>query len=176
MTGVEIEVVEQVRIFAGDDSPTAPSGDLTDSLLALDRDNLTGKSAIRYLMRIGKWRFESNGGFHDAMQHLFGHFEGCQTVEPEVYQAQSTTLIKDLWNYDYVMPIPAPAVEKTPAAKKKPVRSRKAYTIPDDEVTGSSEEGVSGSKKFKSINEQNAIDTTGASDRLKKVINIQRGG
>ena len=168
MSEIQEQITQQVKSFVAD--PDGPSDEMIDALLAADRSDITGKAAVRYMMQVGAWRFERNGGFHHAMNHFFAHYEGRETIDPEQYQTLTKDLIKDLWGYECKEIVPAPKVE-APVKKAKPKAKTKAkaYTVNEDE-----EEGESGSRIFKSIREQDEIDTRGASDRLKKTIAIQR--
>lgn len=148
MSDIQTAIVETVKDFTKE--PDGPADEMLDALLAADRNDLTGKSAIRYMMRLGIWRPERNGGFHDAINHFFAHYDGRETMEPEEYQAKTKSLIQEAWGYECAEIVaPAPTkVETKPKVKKKPV-TRKAETVPEDE-----EEGESGSRTFKTIREQ----------------------
>lgn len=171
----EALLVDRVREFVA--NPEGPADDMIESLLSAERTDISAQAAVRYMLRVGAWRSERNGGFHEAMNHLFAHYEERPAVDPTEYQATTKQIIQDNWNYECVPIVivpraPKPETEEK-AKRKPPARKAKAYT----EAEEAAEEGVSGSRTYKSINEQKkGIDTTGASERLKKVIGIQREG
>lgn len=182
VTSAHALIVNAVRDFAS--KPQGPSDALTAALLGVDREDLTARAGVRYLMRVGAWRYEPNGDFNRAMNHLFAHYEGRPAVEPETYQEQTKQIIQDLWGFECVpiVIVPKEAAAK-PERKPNPGKvTRRPRMISDDEAAQYNEEGESGSRTFKSINEQAAepkkpkVDTRGASARLKKVIDIQRNG
>lgn len=136
-----------------------------ETLLSMERDDITGQAVVRYLMNRQHWPFTPESDFAAALQHLFGHYPERKKLEAPEYLEKTSHLIRSSFDYECVVHVPI-AVEKAPAREKPTrARARKVATVPEDEA------GQSGSRVFKSINE---IDTQGASERLKKVIEIQR--
>lgn len=162
MTDLEDKMITQVSEFVG-------SGDMTflETILEMDRTNTTGQSAVRYLMQIGKWRYEQNGDFYKAMEHLFGYYHGRPEIDAKIYQQTTYDIIKNAWGYECV-------IVESPGGSEEPKEPAKKTTKGKRSTRQKSEEGDSGSKTFKSLNENNDIDTSNASERLKKVIDIQR--
>lgn len=135
-----------------------------ETLLSMDRDDIRGQAVVRYLLNRQHWPFTPESDFAQALEHLFGEYPERKKLIPAEYVKTTANLIKEAFDYECVVIVPTPR----PAAEAKaspPRKSRKSPTVPNED------EGVSGSRVFKSINE---IDTQGASDRLKKVIEIQR--
>lgn len=140
------------------------SGDRSflQDLLEMDRNNIEGQAVIRYLMNRQHWPLTPESDFATALERLFGEFPERIKRDPVEYIEITSQLIKNSFDYECVVRLPPPP----PVEEKKTTRKRK--TPQDKRET---EEGESGSRVFKSINE---VDTQGASERLKKVIEIQR--
>ena len=147
------------------------SGDRSflNELKGLERTDITGQAIVRYLMQLKHWPFTPDSDFAQTLEYFFGHFPERTLLEPAEYQATTFSLIKDAFDYECVVVVPE--VRERPAVVEKPARktSRKPATVPDSHVEES--EGESGSRSFKTLRE---MDTTGASERLKQVIAIQR--
>jgi len=129
-----------------------------DLLMGLDRNNIEGQAVVRYLIQLKHWPFTPNSGFSEALDHLFAEYPERAKRDPSEYQAVTFSLIKDAFDYECVVVVPTPRPEGV--AEKKPKKpTRKPKPVMESEVVPDSD-----------------IDTTGASDRLKRVIGIQRGG
>ena len=166
MTELEMAIVRQTKDLAEGKNQ---GHELLDSLLGVDRENITGQSAIRYLLQIKLWDLTPTSPFAPAMQHLFGQYDGKPRVEPEVYRAKTRDLIRDLWGFECIEAPLTPEVvresspHKSTTKKKAPAKKpapRKVKEVPSR----------AGGQDISTD-----IDTTGASSRLKKVIAIQRG-
>lgn len=157
--------VTEVKSVAGGGEPTVA----LELLLGMERNDIKAKAAIRYLLNVGKWSFEEGSKFADALEHHFAKHDGMVSMEPQTYQKLTGDIIMELWGHEIVVVVPVsqPAAEKPAAKKPRSYKKNEDITL--------AKETASGSRTFKSLNEHN-INTSGASDRLKKVINIQRNG
>lgn len=162
MTDLESVVVRQTKDLVEGKNE---GHELLDSLLGLDRENITGKAAIRYLLQAKAWELTLTNPFAPAMEHLFAHYEGKPKEEPEVYRAKTRDLIKDLWGFECVeAPLAPEKPPYQPPEKKAPPKKRAA---PKTSKTNT--------RSVETSDISTDIDTKGASSRLKKVIAIQRG-
>jgi hypothetical protein len=168
MVEVEETIVSQTKAIAdGSDDASA----LVEALLSADRESITAKAAVRYLLQVKRWDLTPESPMAPAMEHLFASYEGKPKPEPEVYRAQTRELIQALWGFEVVEVPLTPEVERKekpePKAKvpKKKAPARKPAPRKVRETTEPSGQDISVD-----------IDTTGASSRLKKVIAIQRSG
>lgn len=143
--------------------------ELLKALMAMEREDIYGQSAIRLLMIKDRWDFTPKNEHDNAINHLFGYFEERREQSSEEYLKATTDIILSLWGIEVEGPkwhVSAPVVNKkvqtktvTRAEGEAKKASRKKVTpVPTDEQ-------LHGSKD----------DLEGASDRLKKVIKIQRG-
>lgn len=143
---------------------------LLQALVAMDREDIYGQSAVRFLMLQDKWDFTPGNEHDQAMDHLFGAFEERKGQSSESYLKATTEIILSLWGVTVESPkwhVSAPVVNKRVQSKvetqvegktKKTVRTKKLTPVPTDaQIYGKQD------------------DLKGASDRLKKVIKIQRG-
>lgn len=159
MVAINHELATQVRLFleAGDKS-------FLDTLNGMDRNDIEGQAVVRYLMQLKHWPFTPDSGFSTALDHLFGEYPERTKQKAEEYRETTSALIKETFDYECIVVVPEPRPEPTekPAAKKPAARkpSRASNPSSHDESDAVSSD----------------IDTTGASDRLKKVIAIQRAG
>lgn len=128
------------------------------TLKALDRNNIEGQAVIRFLIQKKLWTFVSDSDFSDLLDHFFGYYPERLVTKPESYRQQTFDMIKSAWNYECVVEILESKVE----VREKP-KEKKSTPLPDrdEKITKSSSKAI--------------LDTTGASDRLKKIIAIQRG-
>lgn len=159
MVAINHELATQVRLFleAGDKS-------FLDTLNGLDRNDIEGQAVVRYLMQLKHWPFTPDSGFSDALNHLFGEYPERAKRDAEEYRTTTYALIKDTFDYECIVVVPEPRPEpaEKPAAKKPAARKPSRASNP--------------SSRDESDAISSDIDTTGASDRLKKVIAIQRAG
>lgn len=154
----------EIKKVAEGGNPTVALGLLHE----MDRNDIKAKAAIRYLFNVGKWSLEEGSKFAEVLEHHFAKNDGMVEMEPQIYQKVTGEIIKDLWDHEIQVVVIQPAPK---AENPKPVRTAKKTR----KSVSTDSEGESGSRTFKSL-KQHDIDTTGASDRLKKVINIQRNG
>lgn len=140
------------------------------TMQSMDRNSIEAQAVIRYLMQIKHWPFTPDSEFAGLLDHFFAEFPERKKLNPQEYQATTFSLIKDTFGYECVVVVPEPRPEPEKKPAKKPTSKRsKPEMIPEEES-----EGASGSKTYKSL--AGAVDTKGASERLKKTIAIQRGG
>lgn len=120
------------------------------------RDDIESQAVVRYLMQIKHWPFTPDSDFSAVLDHLFAEYPERKKLDPTEYQATTATLIKESFGYEciVVVPEPRPVVEAKAEKTRKPARKPKTT----EEVVETSD-----------------VDTEGASDRLKRVIAIQRG-
>jgi hypothetical protein len=151
---IQAEIVSGVNLFL----ESGDRGFLT-LLKDLERTDIRGQATIRYLMQLEHWPFTPDSEFAGLMNHFFADFPERNHPSPEEYQATTKALIQEAWNYtcQVIVPTPKEPVEKS-ETKKAPA-PRKTSTR---KMVASNEEDISG------------ISTDGASERLKKVIGIQR--
>lgn len=147
------------------------AGVLLKALMRLDREDIYGQSAIRLLMLKDKWDFTPKNEHDDAMEHLFGAFEERREQSSADYLKATHDIILEIWGFDVESPkwhVSAPIVNKKVSAKaessaksevKKTPRTRKPTPVSTDEQLFADKDNVEG-----------------ASERMKKVIKIQRGG
>jgi hypothetical protein len=109
------------------------------------RDDIQAQAVVRYLMQIKHWPFTPDSDFAHALEHLFGDYPERKKVDPVEYKATTEKLILEMFGYQCieVVPEPAPVEEKA----EKPKRGKKSVKEKADE------EGESGSRTFKSLNE-----------------------
>jgi len=134
------------------------SGDrgFLETLKALDRNDIQGQAVVRYLMQLKHWPFTPDSDFAGILTHLFAEFPERKKLDPTEYQATTFDLIRDTFDYECVVVVPeakAPIEKKPAKPTRKPKKVTESEEVPDSD-----------------------IDTKGASDRLKRVIAIQRGG
>jgi len=125
------------------------------------RDDIESQAVVRYLMQLKRWSFTGDEGFTEALDHLFAEYPDRAKRDPAEYQATTFALIKNTFDYECVVVVAEPRPE--PVEKAKPA-ARKASTR--KVISSDTRESAP----------QSDIDTDGASDRLKKVIAIQRAG
>jgi hypothetical protein len=143
------------------------AGALLVALMRLDREDIYGQSAIRFLMLQDKWNFTPKNEHDDAIGHLFGAFPERREQKSEDYIKATHDIILELWGVEVEGPkwlVNPPVVNQRSQGKqaeggaKKTARTHKTKPV----ITG-------GQLPCSDSN----LD--GASDRLKKVIKIQRG-
>lgn len=152
---------------------------LLEKLLEQPSEDLTALGAVRYLFHKKLW---------DSTQPLapevLNKFYGPQTFTPEAltpeqYRAGTAAVI--LSDYAFEMPEYVPYV--APPREDRPQRDfskpgkkpkRQAVERHDGNTVTDLTEGESGSRTYRSLADH-GVDTTGASERVKKVIGIQRG-
>lgn len=144
MSQINVELINGVKAFLdnGDRS-------FLNLLKEMDRNDIQGQATVRYLMQLKHWPFTPDSDFAELLTHFFAAFPERKAMEPEVYQKTTFDLIKDAWDYECVAVVPEPRepkVEKPKATK----RSTKPAMMSE---SSSDEEGESGSKTFKSINQ-----------------------
>lgn len=141
--------------------------ELLKALMAMDREDIYGQSAIRVLMVKDRWDFTPKNEHDDAMNHLFGYFEERREQSSADYLKATKDIILSMWGLEIEDPkllVSAPVVNKKVQTKavageaKKTPRARKPAPVPTDEQLHAGKS-----------------DLEGASERLKKVIKIQRG-
>lgn len=118
-------------------------------LREMDRNDIAGQATLRYLMQLKHWPFTPDSDFAGLLEHFFGTFAERKPITSEEYQKETFDLIKDAWGYECIIVIPepvAPKVEK-PKAGKKAIKPRMVSESESDD------EGESGSRSFKSINQ-----------------------
>lgn len=167
MVAINGELATGVRLFL-------ESGDrgFTGLLMNMDRNAIEGQAVVRYLMQLKHWPFTPESEFSAALDHLFAEYPGRTKREAQEYQDTTFQLIKETFDYECIVVVPEPRPEPKPNPGKV---TRRPKMVKESETEGGAQdEGESGSRTFKSLNDSD-IDTTGASDRLKKVIAIQRG-
>lgn len=127
---------------------------------ASNRNDIECQAVVRYLMQLKHWPLTPESEFAEVMEHLFGEYPERKKRDPKEYQATTFDLIKSSFDYECVEIIPAPAPVTTVEEKPKGRKTKKSTKPiePEDHHEPESD-----------------IDTTGASDRLKRVIAIQRG-
>ena len=136
-----------------------------ETLISMDRCDIQGQAVIRYLLQLKHWPFTTESRYSDAIEHLFADFPERVLRDPSEYQEITAKMILDAFGYECktVEPDPEPVENDEQLAEKEYKKPRKSKT---------NKEGESGSKTFKNLAN---IDTSEASERLKKIINIQRG-
>ena len=159
MVAIREDLTGQVRLFL-------ESGDRSflHTMMDMDRNSIEAQAVVRYLMQLKHWPFTPGTEFSDVMNRFFAEFPERAKRLPEEYRATTFSLIKDSFDYECIEivpePKPQPAEEKKQARKTKPA-ARKAEHVVEGHDDDISDVGV---------------DTDGASDRLKRVIAIQRAG
>lgn len=117
-------------------------------LREMDRNDIQGQATIRYLIQLKHWPFTPDSEFAGLLEHFFGSYEGRKSLSPQEYQNTTFEMIKSAWGYECVLPVvepKEPVVEKTKSSRK----ASKPKMVSEDSL----EEGESGSKTFKSINQ-----------------------
>lgn len=117
-------------------------------LQGLDRNDIEGQATVRYLMQLKHWPFTPDSDFSGLLTHFFGAYPERKSLAPEEYQKTTFDLIKDTWDYECVVVVPEPREPK----EEKPKVEKRA-TKPRMQKDSSDEEGESGSRTFKSINQ-----------------------
>jgi hypothetical protein len=143
-------------------------------MLEGDRSDIRSQAAVRYLRSIGKWSSEEGSQCAKVLEHLFGFYEGRVSLAAETYVAMTSEIVKTIWGYEFpavVAPLVVPPSHIPPSKKPRGYKRNEDITLAKE----AAEEGVSGSRTFKTLR-GNGVDTTGASERLKGVIDIQRNG
>lgn len=163
MVAINLSLADDVKEFLD-------SGDraFLTHLLMSPRDDIESQAVVRYLMQIKHWPFTPESDFAKALDHLFGEYPGRVKRDPKEYQDTTFALIKETFGYECIVVVPEPRPEPKPNPGKV---TRRPKMVKEETVE---EEGESGSRTFKSLNNSD-IDTTGASERLKRTIAIQRG-
>lgn len=142
-------------------------GPLIQALLALDREDIHGQSAIRFLMAKNKWDFTPGESFDKALEHLFGAFEDRKPISSEEYIKTTHDFILETWGVD----LPDPNLKVVSETKpKRPVKK----TEPASVASKPKKRVMTPVPSDASLMDRD-IDLAGASDRLKKTIKIQRG-
>lgn len=157
-------------------------GVLLEELLEQEPGDITTLAAVRYLFHKRLW-----DGTQPLAPDVIAKFytpEGFGNRTAEEYRTLTGVAI--LTDYGYEMPeyvpyVPEPRPERPQRdgkAKRKPKQQavERHESRNGEHIVTDLTEGESGSRTFKSLAEHDSVDTTGASDRLKKVIGIQRKG
>lgn len=130
------------------------------------RDDIESQAVVRYLMQIKHWPFTPDSGFSLALEHLFTDHPERKARDPQEYRETTFALIKASFGYECIEVVAEPKPE--PKLNPGKVTRRPKMVAEKDDLGGSQDEPVRSKGK-------SSLDTTGASDRLKKVIDIQRG-
>lgn len=111
-------------------------------LFAMDVEDIFPRAVIRYLMNSGGWplgvKVHNTENWSNVIEKFFGVITGGTKFIPDNYLEVTKSIIKDAFDYDIADPV---KVEVEP--KKTAKKTAKKTT----------EEGESGSKTFKSIQE-----------------------
>lgn len=155
MTAINLALVGDVKEFLD-------NGDrkFLTHLLMSPRNDIESQVVVRYLMQIKHWPFTPESEFSKALDRLFGEHPERVQRDPQEYRDTTFALIKESFNYECVFVAPEPKPEPKPNPGK--VTRRPKMVKEEDSEGGSPKPSKSG------------VDTTGASDRLKRVIDIQR--
>lgn len=161
MVAISHGLATQVRLFleAGDKS-------FLSTLAEMDRNNIEGQAVVRYLMQKKHWPFTPESEFSSALTHLFGHYPDRPARDPQEYRDTTFALIKETFDYECIVVVPEPKAETEEKPAKKPAARKPARAANRSSASHSDDHEEVASTD---------IDTTGASDRLKRVIGIQRG-
>jgi hypothetical protein len=135
------------------------------TLRGLERSDLAGQAVVRYLMQIKHWPMTPGGEAATALEHLFAHHPERAALDPQTYRDETSRMIMEAFNYECVHVEPQPRPEPKPNPGKV---TRRPRMVREEDTEGGATELTSRSKTSQP-------DTSQASDRLKKVIAIQRG-
>jgi hypothetical protein len=143
---IDSKLAEQVKAFldGGDRS-------FLDTLQAMDRNDQSGQAVVRYLMQIKHWPFTADSVFSDLLTHFFADCGERTKVDPVDYKAATAKMIKDAFDYECIEIVAEPRPEPKPNPGK--VTRRPKMISEAEDTKDDSEEGESGSRVFKSINE-----------------------
>ena len=170
-TAMTHELTPMVAAVAAGEDAT----ELLARLRELDRDDRYGQSVIRYLMKQDRWDF-STGGDHDiTMEHLFGQFPERAPMTSKEYLETTRAIVLENWGVELEAPT-WEVVRDKPETKTKRATTRgetEAKKSHKRELTPVAMDGHEDAARYGTLT-SNDIDTSGASDRLKKVIKIQR--
>jgi hypothetical protein len=144
VTPIDTKLIEGVETFKD-----CADRSFLNILRGMDRDDIQGQATIRYLIQIKHWPFTQDSEFAELLEHFFGSYVGRKSLPAEEYQKKTFDMIKDAWNYECVVPVVEP---KEPIADKPKAgkRAAKPKMVSENHLD---EEGESGSKTFKSINQ-----------------------
>lgn len=156
MTAINLALVSDVQEFLDNGNK-----EFLTHLLMSPRDDIESQAVVRYLMQIKHWPFTPESQFAAALDHLFGTYPERAQRDPQEYRDTTFALIKESFGYECVVVVPEPKPEPKPNPGKV---TRRPKMVKEEDSEG----GAPKSSK-------SDVDTTGASDRLKRVIDIQRG-
>lgn len=166
------QLISAVKEYAQGGSPV----NMLDHMLKGSRDDIESQAAVRYLRSVDKWPLTEGSRFAEALEHLFGFYQG--RPEFKNYIGDTGKLVQAAYGYEFPEPVSRPVPSKEPKGFK-PLNSdekgpKKTKRRLPEGVTEIEVEGASGSRVFKGLG--GSVDTSQASDRLQKVIDIQRNG
>lgn len=153
--------------------------ELLELMVQSEPRDITMLAAVRYMFHKRIWDNQQPLA-KEVLNRSYGPMGEQSSMSAEEYR--DLTGVAILTDYGYEMPafeayVPPPRVEREPYKPKGKPKQRAVERHENRDgqhVVTDLTEGESGSRKFKSLADHN-VDTTGASDRLKKVIGIQRG-
>jgi hypothetical protein len=152
--------------------------ELLGLMAASEPRDITMLAAVRYMFHKRLWDNQQPLA-KEVLNRSYGPLGENPSMSAEEYR--DLTGVAILTDYGYEMPafeayVPPPRVERDFKPKGKVKRQAVERHDTRDGVHHVTDltEGESGSRTFKSLADHD-VDTTGASDRLKKVIGIQRG-
>ena len=145
MVQINTELAQGVKAFLD-------SGDrgFLATMQGLDRNDIEGQATIRYLMQLKHWPFTPDSEFAGLLNHFFGAYPDRKSMTPEDYQKTTFDMIKSAFDYECVVVVPEPKPE---AEAKKPNPGKRTSKPRMQSEAESLEEGESGSRTFKSINQ-----------------------
>jgi hypothetical protein len=111
----------------------------------LDINDIQAQATIRYLLQIKHWPLTPDSDFARIMDRFFGEAPGRTKLSGADYQEATAQIIKSTWGYECVAVVPVVREEKLNPGKP----TRRPKMIKDN----AEDEGETGSKTFKSINQ-----------------------
>lgn len=158
MVAINSELATGVQLFL-------QSGDrgFLDTLRAMDRNSIEGQSVVRYLMQLKHWPMTPESDFDGLLNHFFAAYPERKAIEPSEYRDTTFALIKSTFDYECVVVVPEPKAEVEHKPNPGKVTRRPKMVKEEDD-------------KYAQEAPEADINTDGASDRLKRVIGIQRAG
>jgi hypothetical protein len=156
---IDNNLANGVRVFLD-----SGNRDFLAILHGLEPGSLEAQATIRYLLQLKHWPLTPESDFAGLLEKFFGPNVPKTAESPEAYRTATAAMIQETWNYECVYIAPEPREEKP----KKPNPGKRVNKPRMQSENDSVEEGNVMAKHYP--------DTKDASDRLKKVIAIQRAG